>query len=328
MRGITYEEMARLLRARGTPRGHGHEPHRGVAVASRPSRASAGRRPRGEGPRARRALRRGLQRLDGRAVVRPEQRPSVPLTSSPCGRRARRRRGAPQRRARVHAVCFSEIPPFSASLRSMTRTATGTVLRRCAETETVVNMHIGPRPRCPRPRVTPRRRWGRRSPTRTPPLARRLPVLGVFVRFPTLASPTRRPDRLDPLHLERADTVWERTGAGAACGQDSDPPSSYFRDHVWGCSSTTPTACAASRNRRRQRHLRVGLPALGLDLAHTAKLAEQQMPRSPRSSATRCAATPSSCTASTSTRERGPIRAPRFRRLRPTTAPCCKGGRP
>jgi len=47
----------------------------------------------------------------GRATAVSSRSPS-----SPVGRRARRRRGAPQRRARVHAVCFSEIPPFLAPL--------------------------------------------------------------------------------------------------------------------------------------------------------------------------------------------------------------------
>ena len=71
MQGVTYDDIrARLLRAEGPPRRHGRQPRRGVAVLPElPALLrSALRRAQGHG--ALEALRRGLQRLDGRRVVR------------------------------------------------------------------------------------------------------------------------------------------------------------------------------------------------------------------------------------------------------------------
>ena len=133
-----------LLAAAGPHRRHDDEPRRSVAVlpelpallrADLPARQRQG---------AREALRRGVQRLAGRRVVRRERRPAHPAVPRPAlGRRARRRRGPPQRGARracgrvLRAAVVARAPehPLRATgIRSSPA---------CAETGTVVAMHIG-----------------------------------------------------------------------------------------------------------------------------------------------------------------------------------------
>ena len=121
-------DAPRLLPAGGPPRRHGPQLGRGVAVLPdvpallRPD-VPRGRR---QGPRA--AVRPGLQRLDGRGVVRGR----AAGVSSRC---ASSRSGTPELAAAevrrnaargVQAVCFSELPPTSGCRRCTTPTASGT----------------------------------------------------------------------------------------------------------------------------------------------------------------------------------------------------------
>ena len=98
----------------------------------------------GEGQGARRALRRGVQRLAGRRVVRGQQRPADPaVPGAAVGRRARRRRGAPQRgarRARGRVLRAARRGSGSPSIHSG---YWDPFFAACAETGTVVGMHIG-----------------------------------------------------------------------------------------------------------------------------------------------------------------------------------------
>ena len=115
MSPITYDEMRPgCYEPKARRRRHGHEPRRGVALASRPSRASAARpssRPRTATSRMACVLR--LQRLDGRGVVRRQRRRAssrsciIPLWDAELAAAEVRRNAA----RGVHAVCFSEIPP-------------------------------------------------------------------------------------------------------------------------------------------------------------------------------------------------------------------------
>jgi predicted TIM-barrel fold metal-dependent hydrolase len=60
---------------------------------------------------------------------------------------------------------------------------------------------------------------------------------GVFVRFPDLkVAYSEGQIGWIPYILERADTVWEENRAwGGVADIVPEKPSSYFKDHVWGC---------------------------------------------------------------------------------------------
>ena len=82
------------------PRRHGPQRRRGPALLPELPALRRADLP-GARTRSSSALRRGLQRLDGRGVVRRERRPADPaVPRAAVGRRARRRRGAPQRGTR------------------------------------------------------------------------------------------------------------------------------------------------------------------------------------------------------------------------------------
>ena len=108
---------AGLLRPEGAPRRHGRELGRGVDVLPHPAavlRADVPRRAR-QGSRTR--VRAGLQRLDGRGVVRRLRRaPDPPCDHPPVGRRPRGRRGAAQRGPRRprRLLQRAAVPPRSA----------------------------------------------------------------------------------------------------------------------------------------------------------------------------------------------------------------------
>ena len=102
MSPITYDEMRPgCYEPEGPHRRHGDELGRGVAVLPDVPPLLRPDLPRGEGPRARPRVRARVQRLDGRGVVRRQRRHADPADHHPAlGRRARGRRGAPQRGAR------------------------------------------------------------------------------------------------------------------------------------------------------------------------------------------------------------------------------------
>ena len=157
----------------------------------------------GKDTRARPAVRPGLQRLDGRGVVRRLRRPAgAAVPGAALGRRARRAGGPPQRRTRACAPSPSPSCPPTSACRASTR-ATGTrssprarrPARSCACTSA-----RAPRPRRPRRdapdavaathhlRQLARRAW----PTSCSPAC--------FVPLPEAEGALRRvPDRLDPL---------------------------------------------------------------------------------------------------------------------------------
>ncbi len=94
-------DAPRVLRPEGPRRGPGDEPRRGVALLPDVPAVLRPDLHRAPGPRHGPGLRQGLQRLDGRGVVRRLGRRPHPADHRPAvGRRAGRRRGAPQRRAR------------------------------------------------------------------------------------------------------------------------------------------------------------------------------------------------------------------------------------
>jgi predicted TIM-barrel fold metal-dependent hydrolase len=137
----------------------------------------------------------------------------------------------------VRAVCFSEIPPHL-GLPSIHSGDWDPFLAACAETGTVVCMHIG-------------------SSSRMPATSSDAPVAvaatlsfnnamasladwlfsGKLVQFPTLKiAYSEGQIGWLPYALERADDVWsEHRAWGGVKDLVPEPPSSYFRRQVYGC---------------------------------------------------------------------------------------------
>src|SRR5579871_2106545 len=144
----------------------------------------------------------------------------------------------------VRAVCFSEIPPFLGlpSVHSADR-YWDPFFAACNETGTVINMHIGSSSKMPST-----------SPDAPPAVGSTLTFMnacmslvdwlmsGVLVRFPDLKiAYSEGQIGWIPYVLERADAVWDQNRAwGGVRDIIPDPPSSYFKDHVYGCFFDDP----------------------------------------------------------------------------------------
>ncbi len=139
----------------------------------------------------------------------------------------------------VRAVCFSEIPPFL-GLPSVHDPDHywDPFFRACAETQTVVNMHIGSSSKMPSTSADAPPAVGSTL-THTNATFSLVDFLfsGVFVRFPELkVAYSEGQIGWIPYILERADRVWEENrGWGGVADIVPEKPSSYFKDHVWGC---------------------------------------------------------------------------------------------
>jgi predicted TIM-barrel fold metal-dependent hydrolase len=139
----------------------------------------------------------------------------------------------------VHAVCFSEIPPFL-GLPSVHDAGKywDPLFAACEETETVVCMHIGSSSKMPStsadapPAVGSTLTFANACYSLVDWL-----MCGAFARFPQLEiAYSEGQIGWIPYVLERADVVWEENRAwGGVAGQVPVPPSELFRDHVYGC---------------------------------------------------------------------------------------------
>jgi len=137
----------------------------------------------------------------------------------------------------VRSVCFSEMPPHL-DMPSVHTTYWDPFFAACEETETVVMMHIGSSSRMP-------------STSKDAPVAVSTAAMavnsamsmldwlfsGVFDRFTRLKiCYVESQVGWVPYFLERADRVWDHNrGWNEVRGSVLDPPSSYFRDHIF-CS--------------------------------------------------------------------------------------------
>jgi predicted TIM-barrel fold metal-dependent hydrolase len=137
----------------------------------------------------------------------------------------------------VHAVCFTELP-HNLNLPSIHGGFWESLMAACAETATVICMHIGS---------------GSKMPSTSPdaPAAVGSTLTfnnamgsltdwlfsGAFVRHPNLKiAYSEGQIGWIPYVLERADTVWEHNRAwGGVADIVPERPSSYFADHVYGC---------------------------------------------------------------------------------------------
>ena len=230
----------------------------------------------GQGQGARAALRRGLQRLDGRRVVRRQQRaPHPAVHRAAVGRRARGRRGASQRGARRPHRVLHRVPAVARPAEHPLRLL-GPVLRaRAPRPGTVVCMHIGSGTKTMHlVRRRSRRGAGHGHLHQQRGVDDRLPVLRRAGALPRPQAALRRgPDRLDPLrararrrHLGHAPRVEprpdERPRAAVAVLLPAGH-SCFFKDSVGRRE-------LLDRVGRRQHRVRDRLPAPGRHLAEHA----------------------------------------------------------
>jgi predicted TIM-barrel fold metal-dependent hydrolase len=137
----------------------------------------------------------------------------------------------------VHAVCFSEIPPHL-GLPSVHTDHWDPFFAACAETHTVVCMHIGSSSKMPStsgdapPAVQATLSFNNAMGS----LADFL-FSGVLVRFPDLRlAYSEGQIGWIPYILERADDVWKEHRAwGGVADIVPEPPSSYYYRQVYGC---------------------------------------------------------------------------------------------
>lgn len=137
----------------------------------------------------------------------------------------------------VHAVCFSEIPPHL-GLPSIHSGYWDPLFAACADTQTVVCMHIGSSSRMPATSpdapvaVAATLSFGNSMASLTDFL-----FSGVLVRFPELKlAYSEGQIGWLPYILERADDVWsEHRAWGGVAEAIPEPPSSYYYRQVFGC---------------------------------------------------------------------------------------------
>ncbi|MBA2326795.1 MAG: amidohydrolase [Actinobacteria bacterium] len=137
----------------------------------------------------------------------------------------------------VRAVCFSEIPPHL-GLPSIHSGEWDPFFAACAETGTVVCMHIGSSSKMPAtsadapPAVAVTLSFGNAMSSLSDFL-----FSGVLVRFPTLKlAYSEGQIGWIPYILERADDVWrEHRAWGGVRDIVPEPPSTYYYRQVFGC---------------------------------------------------------------------------------------------
>ena len=144
----------------------------------------------------------------------------------------------------VRAVCFSEIPPYL-GLPSIHEPNNywDPFFGACAETGTVINMHIGSSSKMPSTSADAPAAVGS-----TLTFANSAYSLvdwlmsGTFTRHPELQiAYSEGQIGWIPYVLSRADTVWqENRGWGGVADKVKEPPSEIFRRHVYGCFFDDP----------------------------------------------------------------------------------------
>ncbi|MCC5952642.1 MAG: amidohydrolase [Acidimicrobiia bacterium] len=137
----------------------------------------------------------------------------------------------------VRAVCFSEIPPYL-GLPSIHSGEWDPFFEACAETSTVVCMHIGSSSKMPStsgdapPAVGSTLTFGNAMSSMVDFL-----MSGVLVRYPDLTlCYSEGQIGWIPYILERADKVWEENrGWNGVYGVIPEPPSTYYERQIYGC---------------------------------------------------------------------------------------------
>ena len=137
----------------------------------------------------------------------------------------------------VHAVCFSEIPPYL-GLPSIHGNDWEPLFKACEETQTTICMHIGSSSKMPSTSpdapaaVGSTLTFGNAMSSLTDWL-----FSGWLVRMPELRlAYSEGQIGWIPYILERADKVWEQNRAwGGVADKVPEPPSSYYYRQVFGC---------------------------------------------------------------------------------------------
>ncbi len=137
----------------------------------------------------------------------------------------------------VRAVCFSEIPPYL-GLPSIHTDHWEPFFRACAETGTVINMHIGSSSKMPSTAtdapaaVGSTLTFGNAMSSMTDWL-----FSGWLAVLPTLKiAYSEGQIGWIPYILERADKVWEENrGWGGVSDKVAEPPSTYYYRQMYGC---------------------------------------------------------------------------------------------
>jgi predicted TIM-barrel fold metal-dependent hydrolase len=141
-----------------------------------------------------------------------------------------------------HAVCFSEIPPFL-GLPSVHSDSWDPFFAACAETETVVCMHIGSSSKMPSTSADAPAAVGSTLTYMNAAMSLTdFLMSGVFERHPKLeVAYSEGQIGWIPYVLERADKVWEdNRGWGGVADKVHRPPSTYYYEHVYGCFFDDP----------------------------------------------------------------------------------------
>ena len=137
----------------------------------------------------------------------------------------------------VRAVCFSEIPPYL-GLPSIHTDYWEPFFRACAETGTVINMHIGSSSKMPSTSADAPAAVGSTL-TFGNAMSSMADWLfsGWLAKLPTLKlAYSEGQIGWIPYILERADKVWEENRAwGGVSDAVSEPPSTYYFRQIWGC---------------------------------------------------------------------------------------------
>jgi predicted TIM-barrel fold metal-dependent hydrolase len=143
-----------------------------------------------------------------------------------------------------HAVCFTEIPPFL-GLPSV-HDADGywdPFFAACAETDTVVCMHIGSSSKMPSTSTDAPAAVGSTLTYMNAAMSLTDYLMsGVLERFPDLKlAYSEGQIGWIPYVLERADKVWaENRGWGGVADKVKKPPSESYYEHVYGCFFDDP----------------------------------------------------------------------------------------
>ena len=223
-----------------------------------------------QGPRAR--VREGVQRLDGRGVVRAVGRREHPAVHhAAVGRRARGRRDPAQRGSRRARVLLQRdaAPPRAADDPQRAR---GTRCSRCATTPASRCACTSARRR-PTPRRHPTRRAASAARSRSTTRWRRSAdwlFSGKLIQFPKLKlAYSEGQIGWIPYALERADTVWDKHDAWQKSKElIPEPPSSYYYGRIFGCFTADHHGLHSLGGGRRGQHLlRDRLPAHRHDVA-------------------------------------------------------------
>jgi predicted TIM-barrel fold metal-dependent hydrolase len=143
-----------------------------------------------------------------------------------------------------HAVCFTEIPPFL-GLPSV-HDADGywdPFFQACAETESVVCMHIGSSSKMPSTSADAPAAVGSTLTYMNAAMSMTDYLMsGILERFPTLKlAYSEGQIGWIPYILERADAVWKDNVAwGGVADKVKRPPSEYYYESIYGCFFDDP----------------------------------------------------------------------------------------